>query len=532
MKNKLTYFTALCLLFSLNALAQEQFEKRFSISFVNEPFRDAIMKLTKTQSHGMAVSWGSNLIYEKSLPVTANLHNVTFDEAMDSILAKQNICKDYWILDYGGDKKTMVLHLEERKIANSRYVERNKNKGRYYHVGDILPDSSYAITNYHGKTNIKLADIKKKLLILDMWNINCAGCIEAMPELEKLQEKFGNQVQIIMVTRDSREQVELLKKHVKIVRETKLPFITGENVLGSLFEYDQVPTQVWIDESGFVKYITKTPIASERHIRDFLSGKRMDIRDTKDTVLSLSYARPLAIALEPIQRGDFGISSFLVPHKSEKYFYGVYLGGFSDTDRIKGVIMLRLDINTLYREAYFGHTFSKTPVIKEYNHPEKYERDTLSMSNFYDYELAVKRKETTAKQFYHLMQQELDTYFNIQSTLEKRKIDCYVITRIGKIDRLKGVGKTDNYPVMVNNILTVNNVSWGEVLNKIYDLSSNVHTPFIDETGIDHKMGVNFKINTDFDNSKEEIRKSLASYGLAINKIQREVQCIILKNVQ
>lgn len=67
-------------------------------------------------------------------------------------------------------------------------------------IGQLVPDINIgAIRNYE-KSTAKISDFKGKLLILDFWNTTCTSCIAAMPEMERLQNKFNDKIQIILVT--------------------------------------------------------------------------------------------------------------------------------------------------------------------------------------------------------------------------------------------------------------------------------------------------------------------------------------------
>src|SRR6185312_10987349 len=64
-------------------------------------------------------------------------------------------------------------------------------------IGDTVPDITLTNVYNYPSSTIKLSDLKGKLVILDFWSTWCGSCIEAMPESEKLQNGFGNKIQII-----------------------------------------------------------------------------------------------------------------------------------------------------------------------------------------------------------------------------------------------------------------------------------------------------------------------------------------------
>lgn len=524
-------FLIFCLIISYSTKAQEQFTKKFDITFKNATLYDALLMLGKTQAN-MSYAFGpDDADMKKSTPVTLDLHNVTFDQAMDKILTTQSIYKDYYIVDFGGEDKMTVLHLSTESRLNDRYIDRHVNKGKYYHVGDELPDFAYTAGNY-SSDKLKLSDFKGKLVILVLWNINCEGCIEAMPEFNYLQNKLKDKIQIILVTKDSKNDVDKLKKRVKIVGECQLPFITGENALGSLFNYTFVPTEVWINPSGKVSIITLKNIAAEKYINEFLSGKSLGIYELKDTVLTSNYQRTMSCALQPITQGDYGISTYMASHNSTRYDYHGYMGGFTDTSIVKSVSYEGADLYLLYREAYKGYGSAGNTGIRFINkldNPTKYDSDGIGLKNFFDYELITRRKEIDSSKFYRLMQQQLDAYFGISSSFEKRDVQYYALVSISKTDHLKS-SKNGEGMIFNDNILVAKNTTLAEILDFINSQRSNLLSPLINLTALNQGMRVDLKMNVDFDNNLAAVNEDLANYGLAIVKKFKQMDCIILKD--
>src|SRR5829696_2286085 len=75
-------------------------------------------------------------------------------------------------------------------------------------IGQPVPDVSLdKLVNYPAST-IKLSDFRGKLLILDFWATWCSPCIAAFPKLDSLQRKFGDKLQILSVTKESKSIVK------------------------------------------------------------------------------------------------------------------------------------------------------------------------------------------------------------------------------------------------------------------------------------------------------------------------------------
>jgi len=56
--------------------------------------------------------------------------------------------------------------------------------------------------------NIKLSDLKGKVILLDFWYRGCFPCLKATPDLIKMQEEFKNDLVIIGINdRDNKEDI-------------------------------------------------------------------------------------------------------------------------------------------------------------------------------------------------------------------------------------------------------------------------------------------------------------------------------------
>lgn len=49
----------------------------------------------------------------------------------------------------------------------------------------------------HDGSSVKIADLKGKVVVLDFWYRSCMPCLQAIPELIKIQEDYKNEVVII-----------------------------------------------------------------------------------------------------------------------------------------------------------------------------------------------------------------------------------------------------------------------------------------------------------------------------------------------
>jgi thiol-disulfide isomerase/thioredoxin len=121
---------------------------------------------------------------------------------------------------------------------------------KYVKIGDQVPEVTLSnVLNYKSKT-LKLSDFKGKVLILDFWATWCGSCIEAMPKLDSLQNRFDDRIQILSVTYQTKAEIDAFKKRNQTVRDFKLPLVTGDDKLKKLFPHRALPHLVWISPKG------------------------------------------------------------------------------------------------------------------------------------------------------------------------------------------------------------------------------------------------------------------------------------------
>src|SRR6201999_1317282 len=104
-----------------------------------------------------------------------------------------------------------------------------------------------------------IASFKGKLLILDFWGVTCSSCIAEMPKMQRLQQEFGDKIQILLVTRDS---------------------------------YNGLGFHVWIDAASTVAQKTQAGTYSDREIKGTLAGQKLALPDRED-ILDFNPSQPL-----------------------------------------------------------------------------------------------------------------------------------------------------------------------------------------------------------------------------------------------
>jgi thiol-disulfide isomerase/thioredoxin len=156
-------------------------------------------------------------------------------------------------------------------------------------------------------TSAKLSDFKSKVVILDFWGTWCAPCIEALPHLENLQNRFGNDLKVITITDESEERIDkFLKK-----RNVSLPIaLDNDRKLAAAFPYRAVSHTVVIDKNGIVRAITTPQEINEEILKQIIAGQQVDLPEKVDNInfdpskpLSVNVNFTYQITVTPFQNG-------------------------------------------------------------------------------------------------------------------------------------------------------------------------------------------------------------------------------------
>ncbi len=102
---------------------------------------------------------------------------------------------------------------------------------------------------------LKLKDLRGKIVILDFWTLCCVNCMHIMPDLEKLEKKYPNELVVIGVHSpkfDNEKSTEVVRKAV-LRYELKHPVVNdAEHKIWKAYNAQWWPTIAIIDPEGNV----------------------------------------------------------------------------------------------------------------------------------------------------------------------------------------------------------------------------------------------------------------------------------------
>lgn len=123
------------------------------------------------------------------------------------------------------------------------YYKKQKNKGEFLPLFNLI--------SINGE-NIDLERKESKIILLDFWFFSCKSCIEAMPHLQKIYDKYSNQgVEVIGLNPiDSKKiSADIIKKHLHD-KGVLYPNILVDRDFMKLYSVNKLPTLYIINSDG------------------------------------------------------------------------------------------------------------------------------------------------------------------------------------------------------------------------------------------------------------------------------------------
>jgi len=112
----------------------------------------------------------------------------------------------------------------------------------------------------------------RPLVLLDFFATSCSSCVAALPRLDSLQKKFGDRLQVLVVTAEAGETLQKFLLRNTKARGVQLPFVYADTTLAALFPHELLPHEVWLS-GGVVTAITDADQVTETNISAILEGK-------------------------------------------------------------------------------------------------------------------------------------------------------------------------------------------------------------------------------------------------------------------
>ncbi|MCW1382552.1 TlpA family protein disulfide reductase [Novosphingobium sp. KCTC 2891] len=113
--------------------------------------------------------------------------------------------------------------------------------------GAAMPDFTFSDPS---GAKLRLADLKGKPVLVNLWATWCGPCVLEMPMLDKLAQDYDGRLRVVTVSQDM-GQVDKVKALFAEKKFAKLqPWLDPENNLGFHYNTGLLPTTVLYDAAG------------------------------------------------------------------------------------------------------------------------------------------------------------------------------------------------------------------------------------------------------------------------------------------
>jgi thiol-disulfide isomerase/thioredoxin len=182
-----------------------------------------------------------------------------------------------------------------------------------YRTGDKVSDFSTPVVINNTENISSLNQLKKDIVILDFFGTWCVPCIKALPHLKALQEKYKDNISIILL---SNEQKPRLEKFISSRQPFTFPVVVDEeNKITSLFAPPSYPYTVVMDKDKNILALTDAENITESKLEEWLAGKNETPAPTETPI----------IKTEPVATTNLSSSNKLV-QLSQQFMYAAKTG--------------------------------------------------------------------------------------------------------------------------------------------------------------------------------------------------------------
>jgi thiol-disulfide isomerase/thioredoxin len=313
--------------------------------------------------------------------------------------------------------------------------------------GDKIPDAvwnqSLELNYFNGKKKtIKFADLKGKLIFLDFWSTGCPSCIEGIPKMEWIQQRFPANIQVIMVnSKRNKDTAKRIKTRFEKFKADfnftpSLPTVLDDTVFTALFAHNTLPALAVVDTNGVFIAMTSSHSLTDKNIQALLDGNAVLKNEGDYKNLTRSAAEPL---LDTV--GMHYISAF-------GGYREHYLPVYPNLNHKNGTTFLQMGNQSLqfmlfqaYGQALKG--FRQNDLVIDARLGRQFKEKLLngnSTQNKYWYQFYTD-DSVSRPQFADIFCREFQNYFKIAVARKSDSIELYKIRFSDKIKNILTSGK-------------------------------------------------------------------------------------------
>jgi thiol-disulfide isomerase/thioredoxin len=423
-----------------------------------------------------------------------------------------------------------------------------KQESDYPEVGKLMPNFVLKNIGYFSKKTMQRDDFKGKWLILDFWNKTCGACVASFPKMNRLQQTLGDQVQVMLVgIQDKQNQIQKIYSKYKVHEDLVLP-CAFDSSISARFGILIAPHIILLDDRGIVRCITSS--VGIEDMRDFLAGhspempKPFTITETeteeKDTRIPYDSEKPFLVAGNGGRDSEFLFRSVFSTFNEKEQFS--FLEGEIGSHADKGWFqVLGVEIETLFNFAYFGgccgwdcrdtsHYGKVYPhFILQINDSSRFKsvfRNGM-YANLFSYSLIMPSAGCTKEKLQGAMQRDLATYLGYEASLEVRPCPYLkLVATPGAAEKLKTKGGARSWESIPHAGFMARNISVKDFLGWLnFHISGKWY--WVDETGLTGNIDMDLDC---IPTNLEDLRKALKRNGLDLMEAKKDMKVLVIRD--
>lgn len=421
------------------------------------------------------------------------------------------------------------------QINLSAQIGSDKNHATTIKIGDKVPNFTIGGLSNYKKPSINISDFKGKLLILDFWATWCSPCISMFPKIDSLQKVFDGKVQFLSVTYQSNAEVKKLFEKLKFLQDIKLPQITGDTLLRSVFPHKELPHYIWIDGTGTFISVTSHEEVSAKNIKNILNGKMSSMRQKEDVILSYDKNAPLLISRLPVDKEKLKYQTVLLEN-----IKGLHSGYEIVRDEIDGRI-IKIAATNATLELLFALAWSngtqyfnrnrielavKDPSRLITNSTDQNEVEKWAEVNTYCYEIIIPK--IISGEVFSIMQADFSKLFpEYKVSVKKKMVPCLVLERTSLEDKIRSTGRATSY-VFESFGFDMKNC-FLDLLTGQLSIKYLQHIPKPLINGTNYKGRVDLSIEANL-SDLQSIKKALSKFDLDLVEKDYEIDILVVED--
>ena len=134
------------------------------------------------------------------------------------------------------------------------------------------PAPEVVLTNLQGQ-EVKLSDLRGKIVLLNFWATWCKPCKEEMPAMQACYDKLRDQGFVVLAINEL-EDTELVAEHVRTHNHTFPVLMDHDNRIANRYGVVGLPASFLVDREGIVRERIVGSLLTEQRITEMVQRYR------------------------------------------------------------------------------------------------------------------------------------------------------------------------------------------------------------------------------------------------------------------